>query len=186
MTRLLYTTISCEVLPGIGKVLMPGAPASADMIRVRKGDEIRLKMAGGGMLTTVAEKHQFMDLEGSAAQRMNVAPGLYAVVVVPDEFLGVGLEDGAEVHLAKSRAVSILDALEEIKRKSESDGRIELALNPADADELRKLTPSELRNRNFEEVEAISGALLEGNLQPLGDSLAIALSSSPGAPLLPE
>lgn len=184
MTRLLYTTTSCEVLPGIGKVLMPGSPASADMIRVRKGDGIHLKIAGGGMLTTVAVKHQFIDLEESAAQRMNIAPGLYAVVLVPDEFLGVGLEDGAEVLLVKSRAVSILDALEEIKRKS--DGQVELALNPADANELRKLTASELRSRDFEEAEDISKALLEGNLKPLGDRLAIALSTSPDAPLLPE
>lgn len=184
MTRLLYTTTGCEVLPGIGKVLMPGAPASADMIRVRKGDAIHLKLAEGGTLTTVAVKHQFIDLEDSAAQRISIAPGLYAVVVVPDEFLGIGLENGAEVHLVKSRAVSILDALEEIKRKS--DGQIDLALNLADASELRKLTAFELKSRDFEEAEEISRALLEGNLKPLGDRLAIDLGTSSEAPLLPE
>lgn len=184
MTRLLYTTTGCEVIPGTGKVLMPGAPASADMVRVRKGDAIHLKLAEGGTLTTVALRQQFPAWDESVAVRWTAAPGIHGVVVVPDEFLGIGLEDGAEVHLVKSRAVSILDALEEIKRKS--DGQVDLALNPADANELRKLTPSELRSRDFEEAEDISRALLEGNLKPLGDRLAIVLNTIPSAPPLPD
>jgi len=97
--KLLYTTSCCEVLPGIGKVLLPGSPVTDNMIRVQKGDTIHIKLADGSCLKTLAEKQQIVDLDTSESSQAQVKSGLYAAVVVSDEFSAKGLEQGAEVYV---------------------------------------------------------------------------------------
>lgn len=182
MTKLLYTTLTCEVLSDIGKVLLPGAPAPSG-VKVRKGDEIHLKLPDARWLKTVAENYRTIDLAEAVAKSLKVEPGLFEVVVVPDEFLGVGFENGAEVYLVKPRHVAILDALERIKWDAD-----ECCLNPSDATELRKLKVSQLMNRGFgeEKAEIISKGLMDGDYSLLGECLGLRLKIDSTASLLQE
>ena len=68
--------------------------------KVKKGDPIHLKLPDGKWLTTVAASDRMISLTGAAARRSKVEPGFYLAVVLPDDFLAVGLEKGAEVYLA--------------------------------------------------------------------------------------
>ena len=106
MTKLLYTMLKCEVLPDVGKGLLPGA-SDPSAIKVRKRDEIHQKLPDGRWLKTVAENYRAIEWIESVARHLNVVPGSYEVVVVPDEFLAIGLENGAEVYLVKPRQVAI-------------------------------------------------------------------------------
>lgn len=182
MTKLLYTTSGCEAFPDVGKVLLPGVSSPA-AFKVRKGDEIHLKLPDGQWLKTVAEKQRIISLTESASSHLKVTPGFFEVVVVPDEFLGVGFENGAEVYLVKPRHVAILDALERIKWEAD-----ECCLNPSDATELRKLNVSELMSRGFgeEKAEIISKGLMDGDYSLLGECLGLRLKIDSAAPLLQE
>lgn len=182
MTKPLYTTSECEAFPGVGKVLLPGVSAPS-ATKVRKGDEIHLKLPDGRWLKTVADNYRTIDLAEAVAKHLNVTPGFYEVVVVPDEFLGVGFENGAEVYLVKPRHVAILDALERIKWDAD-----ECCLNPSDATELRKLKVSELMSRGFgeEKAEIISKGLMNGDYSLLGECLGLRLKIDSTASLLQE
>ena len=65
----------------------------------------------------------------------------------------------------------------------------EFPVNAFESFDLRKLKPSDLVSRGYEEkiAEAISSALFQGNFGPLGKSMGIRLSVSHDSPrLLPE
>jgi hypothetical protein len=100
----LYTATHCEDLPGMGQVLLPGAPMRPSSTKVSEGDPIHLKLPNGKWLKTVAVKHKAINLDESAAGRSKVSPGYYWVIVLPDHFLNVGLERGAEIYLAQGES----------------------------------------------------------------------------------
>lgn len=83
--------------------------------------------------------------------------------------------------------LDMYDALRNATRKLPAGSKF--AVNAVEAYALRKLKPSDLVSRGYEQktAEVVSSALLNGDYGPLGKSMGLQLSPNPDAArLLPE